>query len=175
MSLKLVALLLSLAGIFGLGIGYYLRFIISLGKKGSMEIEIKEMLLAAKEEAKKITADAINKAEKNLEVARREIKEKEEKNQNIEIRLLKKEDLLDKKQADVEKEVELVKERVAEIKNIKEKVEKLESEKIKELGLLGEHKTFLLQGNYWRLLQDLPTFSDNFLYYLFWLPALLLR
>ena len=58
MSLKLVALFLSIAGVAGIAIGYYLRLIISLGKKGSMELEIKEMLLSAKEEAKKITTEA---------------------------------------------------------------------------------------------------------------------
>ena len=58
MSLKLVALFLSIAGVVGVAVGYYLRLIISLGKKGSMELEIKEMLLAAKEESKKITMDA---------------------------------------------------------------------------------------------------------------------
>ena len=57
MSLKLVALFLSIAGVAGVAIGYYLRYLITLGKKGSMELEVKEMLLAAKEEAKKITAE----------------------------------------------------------------------------------------------------------------------
>ena len=40
MSLKLVALFLSVAGVVGVAVGYYLRLIISLGKKGSMELEI---------------------------------------------------------------------------------------------------------------------------------------
>lgn len=129
MSLKLVAVLLSLAGFAGLGIGYYLRLIISLGKKGSMELEIKEMLLTAREDAKKITAEAELKADKFIEKARQEIKEKEEKTQQVETRLIKKEDLLDKRQADIDKEVELIKVRVTEIKAIREKAEKLELEK----------------------------------------------
>ena len=79
MSLKLVALFLSIAGMAGIAIGYYLRLIISLGKKGSMEIEIKEMLLAAKEEAKKITVDAETRATKTIDGAKQEIKEKEDK------------------------------------------------------------------------------------------------
>ncbi|HEY4494792.1 MAG TPA: Rnase Y domain-containing protein, partial [Candidatus Paceibacterota bacterium] len=133
MSLKLVALLLSLAGIAGLSIGYYLRLIISLGKKGSMELEIKEMLLTAKEEAKKITTEAQEKSVKFLEEARVEIKEKEEKIQQTEARLIKKEDLLDKRQIDIDKEVELIKNRITEIKSIREKAEKLESEKIEAI------------------------------------------
>ena len=49
MSLKLVVFLASAAGLVGIALGYYLRLIISLGKKGSMELEIKEMMLRAKE------------------------------------------------------------------------------------------------------------------------------
>ncbi len=133
MSLKLVAVFLSIAGIAGVAIGYYLRLIISLGKKGSMELEIKEMLLTAKEEAKKITAEADSKSKKFLEEARVEIKEKEEKIKQAEIRLIKKEDTVDKRQADIDKEVEVIKEKVAEIKTIREKAEKLEQDKAKEL------------------------------------------
>jgi len=129
MSLKLVALFLSIAGVVGVAIGYYLRLIISLGKKGSMELEIKEMLLAAREEAKKITADAETKATKILDGARAEIKEKEDKIRAAEDRLIKKEDLLDKRQVDIDKEVDLIKERVNEIKNIREQAEKLEAER----------------------------------------------
>jgi ribonuclease Y len=133
MSLKLVALYLSIAGVLGVAIGYYLRLIISLGKKGSMELEIKEMLLAAREEAKKITADAEAKATKTLTDARIEIKEKEDKNRHAEERLNKKEDLLDKRQTDIDREVEMIKQRVAEIKAIREKADKLESDRIHAL------------------------------------------
>lgn len=133
MSLKLVAVLLSLAGVSGLAIGYYLRLIISLGKKGSMELEIKEMLLTAKEEGKKIITASEQKANSILEEARKEVKEKEEKIQTIESRLIKKEDLLDKRQIDIDKEVELIKNKVAEIKVIKEKVDKMEVERVESL------------------------------------------
>src|SRR5277367_6575863 len=116
MSLKLVVVLLGVAGVVGILVGYYLRLIISLGKKGSMELEIKEMLLAAKEEAKKITADAQGKAVVALEESRKDIKEKEEKNHETQSRLIKKEDLLDKRQSDIDKEAELIKSRATEIR-----------------------------------------------------------
>jgi ribonuclease Y len=133
MSLKLVAVFLSIAGIAGIAIGYYLRLIISLGKKGSMELEIKEMLLTAKEEAKRITAEADTKAKKYLEEARTEIKEKEEKILQSESRLIKKEDILDKRQADIDKEVEIIKEKAVEIRAIRDRAEKLEKDKVIEL------------------------------------------
>src|ERR1035437_3184793 len=128
-SLKMVVALLGVAGILGVLIGYFLRLIISLGKKGSMELEVKEMLLTAKEEAKKITAESQEKADTLLEQTRIEIKEKEEKNQQTETRLIKKEDLLDKRQTDIDKEVEIIKERISEIKIIRERAERLEQEK----------------------------------------------
>jgi len=129
MSLKLVALFLSIAGVAGIAIGYYLRLIISLGKKGSMEIEIKEMLLAAKEEAKKITVDAETKATKTIDGAKQEIKEKEDKVRQTEDRLIKKEDLLDRRQIDIDKEVEVVKQKINEIKQIRDHAEQLETER----------------------------------------------
>ncbi|MEK9201107.1 MAG: ribonuclease Y, partial [Patescibacteria group bacterium] len=57
------------------------------------------------------------------------IKEKESKIQQIETRLIKKEDFLDKRQSDIDKEVELIKQKIAEIKTIREKTEALETER----------------------------------------------
>lgn len=133
MSLKLVALYLSIAGVLGIAIGYYLRYLITLGKKGSMELEVKEMLLAAKEEGKKITTEAEKKAAEMAEAKRVEIKEKEDKARNTEDRLIKKEDLLDKRQADIDKEVELIKIKANEIRAIREKADKLEQDRLAAL------------------------------------------
>jgi ribonuclease Y len=140
-SLKTVAVFLSIAGLAGIAIGYYLRLIISLGKKGSMELEIKEMLLTAKEEAKKITTEAELKSKKYIDEARVEIKEKEEKVQQAESRLIKKEDILDKRQTDIDKEVELIKTKIVEIKTIKDKVDQLENEKAQELEKVAGMKS----------------------------------
>jgi ribonuclease Y len=129
MSLKLVALFLSLAGVIGVAIGYYLRFVISLGKKGSMELEIKEMLLVAKEDAKRITTEAETKSNQIIESAKNEIKEKEEKIRHSEERLMKKEDFLDRRQTDLDREVESLKQKVNEIKAIRDQADKLELER----------------------------------------------
>ena len=66
MSLKLAMLLAALAAFVGVGFGYFLRWIISLGQRGSVELRIKQMELHAREEAKKITEEAQNKAEETL-------------------------------------------------------------------------------------------------------------
>ncbi|MDP2593280.1 MAG: ribonuclease Y [bacterium] len=137
MSLKLAVVFAGFAGLVGIALGYYLRLIISLGKRGSMEIKIKEMELSAKEEAKKILLRSETEAAEVLKEARGEIKEREEKVKKTEERIIKKEDLLDKRQVDIDKEVEGLKAKVIEIKRIKEKVEKLESDKQTELEKIG--------------------------------------
>ena len=51
-SLKLALALLGLAGVVGIAIGYYLRVLISMGKRGSMELEIRQKMLETEERAK---------------------------------------------------------------------------------------------------------------------------
>ncbi|MEK7117975.1 MAG: ribonuclease Y [Patescibacteria group bacterium] len=133
MPLKLVALIASFAALLGIAFGYFLRWIISLGQRGSVELRIKQMELSAKEEAKKIVEEAEKKAEEQVKEARTESKEKEEKIKKTEDRLIKKEEFLDKRQVDIDKEVEQIKEKAIEIKAIKEKVEDLEKKKYEEL------------------------------------------
>jgi ribonuclease Y len=125
MSLKIVVLLASIAGLLGVGLGYYLRLIISLGKRGSMEIEIKQMELKAQEASKKILLEAEEKAAETMKELRQEAKEREDKLKAAEERLVKKEDSVEKRQADLDSEVESLKGKITEIKNIKEKADKL--------------------------------------------------
>lgn len=126
-------LLSGLAALVGVGFGYFLRWIISLGQRGSVELRIKQMELHAREEAKRITEEAESKAEETLKEARTELKEREEKIKKTEDRLIKKEEFLDKRQVDIDKEIEQVKEKVYQVKVMKEKAESLEKEKHEEL------------------------------------------
>lgn len=136
--MSLTIILLAAAGLaVGLILGYYLRLIISLGKKGSMELEIKQMMISAKEEAGKIVEEAKKKAEEKLNELRQEEKEKEEEYKKTEDRFIKKEALLDARQVEIDKEVENIKNKVEEIKKIREKVEGIEKEKILELEKLA--------------------------------------
>jgi len=133
MSLKLVILIAAGTSVLGIAIGYYLRLIISLGKKGSMELELKQMELQAQEKAKKIVIEAENKATETLKEVRAEMKEREDKLKKTEERIINKEDILDKRQADLDKEVENIKARIVEIKEKKEKVDAMETKKEAEL------------------------------------------
>lgn len=127
-----------LAILVGVGIGYYLRLIISLGKKGSMELEIKQIMLGAKEEAQKIIDDAKKKGESHLNEINKETKLKEEEWKQTENRLIKKDELLDARQLDIDKEVEKIKTKVEEVRKIKERVDNMESEKEKELEKISK-------------------------------------
>jgi ribonuclease Y len=128
MSLKMIFILLALIGLLGVGFGYFLRWIVSLGKKGSVELEVKQMLLDAKEQAKKITDEAEVQSKKAADQRLAELKEKEVGIRQSEQRLIKKEELLDNRQTDIEKEVEHIKSKIEEIKAIREKISKAEDE-----------------------------------------------
>ncbi len=133
MSLKLALLFAALAALVGIGFGYFLRWIISLGQRGSVELRIKQMELHAREEAKRIIEESEKKAEDTLNTGRIELKEREDKVQKMEDRIIKKEEFLDKRQLDIDKEIEHVKEKVVEVKAIKERAEGLEKQRFEEL------------------------------------------
>jgi len=121
MSIKLALALAGFAGLVGLGFGYFLRWIVALGKKGSMELQIKQMMLDAREAAKKILQEAEGKAETLVRESSAEIKSKESDVKKAEERIIKKEEFLDKRQVDIDKEVENIKVKVIEIKEIRER------------------------------------------------------
>lgn len=125
MPLKLVAVLLAISGIVGIGLGYFLRWLLTLGKSGTLEMDIKEKLLDAEEEAKKTVIEAEERATNILEEARKEVKEKEEEVKEAEKRLIKKEDLLDQRQLDIDSEADYIKERIDEIKDLREEAQTL--------------------------------------------------
>src|SRR3989344_5237439 len=106
MSLKLALLLALLAASAGIGFGYLLRLIISLGKKGSMELDIKQMELSSREEAQRIISEAESRAKDIIQRTQVEIKEREDRAKKTEDRFIKKEEFLDKRQLDLEKEAE---------------------------------------------------------------------
>ncbi|MDP3763934.1 MAG: ribonuclease Y [bacterium] len=139
MSLKLALLLALIAASTGIGFGYLLRLVISLGKKGSMELDIKQMEISSKEEAQKIISEAETRAEEIIQKIQAEIKEREDRAKKAEDRLIKKEEFLDKRTLDLDKEAEYVKEKVVEVRALREKtkglVEARQAELAKVAGL----------------------------------------
>ncbi len=119
--------------LLGAGIGYYLRVVIALGKRKSIEIDIKQMMVGAKEEAQKITDEAKNKIEKRLAELKEEEKKHEQEFKETEKRLIKKDEFLDARQVEINKETENIKLKVEEVKKIQDKILVLEEEKRAEL------------------------------------------
>lgn len=151
MSLKIVILLSGLAGLVGVAIGYYLRLVISLGKKKSIELELKQAQLSAEEESRRIVLEAENKAAETMKELRQEAKEREEKLKTAEARLVKKEDTLDNRQADLDHELSGLKTKIIEIKEIKDRADKLLTEREQVLEKtarlsLGEAKEELIKS-----------------------------
>ncbi|MGM0482435.1 MAG: ribonuclease Y [Patescibacteria group bacterium] len=138
METQIVLLLLGAALVIGISFGYFLRWIVSMGKRGSMELKIKQMMLEARDEAKKIVAEAEKKAEELQETGRKEIKEREGQLNKTEDRLIKKEEFLDQRQVELNKEEEQIKEKIKEAEKIKEEAETLDQQKVEELEKLSE-------------------------------------
>lgn len=130
MSTVIAVLLGLLVGVVG---GYILRYVISIAKKKSLELEVKQITLDAKQEAQNI----VDKAEKKAEELTAELKERESKKEaewkEKEDRLVKKEELLDKRQGDIDRELENAKNKLEEIKKLKEKINETQQKKEEEL------------------------------------------
>ncbi|MBI2097407.1 MAG: ribonuclease Y [Candidatus Vogelbacteria bacterium] len=131
--MKTLLFLIATSGLGGVVLGYFLRWLITLGQKGSVEIAVKRTILEAKDQAQKIT----DRAEKQSEELLKEIKErervKEDELKKKEERLLKKDELLDKRQLDIDRELTTIKNRLEEIKKLKDKLQEEEAMRTAEL------------------------------------------
>ncbi len=133
MSTFIILVIAAAATIVGLFCGYYLRKITALGQRRSIEIDIKQMLVGAKEEAARITDEAKKKAEETESGLRMTERQKNEDFKKTEDRLIKKEELLDARQTEIDKETELQKMKIEEIKKIKEKGDAMLAERVATL------------------------------------------
>lgn len=133
MELIIVLAIATAAGMIGIVFGWFLRFIVALGKKGSMELEIKEKLLEAREKAELITKEAEQKADEIIEEAKAEIRTEEERLQKTEDRLVEKEKFLDNRQTDMDDLAEEIKNQESEIESLKKHVQKIIERKTEEL------------------------------------------
>ncbi len=134
MSLTWAFLLMGVAGVAGLVIGYLFRWLYVLSQKGSIELELKRLQLEGKNAAQKIIGDAEEQGRRLLAAAEVDIKEKEKAVARAEERFFKKEEALDVKQKELEGEIAGVKSRIEEIKALKEKADNLIRERTEELS-----------------------------------------
>ncbi|HWP61155.1 MAG TPA: Rnase Y domain-containing protein, partial [Candidatus Paceibacterota bacterium] len=125
MSLKIVLLLLGAAGAAGIVIGYFLRMLLLQAKRGSMELQIRRMMLDADERAKKIVEEAERRGEERAQQIAAEAKERERDLKQVEERLLRREELLDKRQTNLDTEMETIARKNEEILTTKEKADEI--------------------------------------------------
>lgn len=117
-------ILLTILGVgVGFGAGYLIRILIALGKKNSIELDIKKLTVEAKEKAETIILNAEKEAAETLKSAREQVKEREENLNKTEERFIKKEAFLDDRQREIDKESEQIKAKIQEVKSIKERVD----------------------------------------------------
>ncbi len=127
MSLKIILIMLALSGVGGIALGYVLRVLIGLAQRGSVELDTKQKLLQAKEQASKIIADAEFRGEVIETERLAPIEEREEKLVAREERVASREEFLDEK----ENEVRM---REQEAVHAKEIAENLTAQRSKELA-----------------------------------------
>jgi ribonucrease Y len=115
------ALLLTILGVgVGFGLGYLIRILVAMSKKNSIELDIKRMMLNAREKSEGIILEAENKAAETLRSARQQAKEREEVLNKNEERVSSREIIVQEKENDLKTEADALKERIAEVKGIKE-------------------------------------------------------
>ncbi|MEK7086288.1 MAG: Rnase Y domain-containing protein, partial [Patescibacteria group bacterium] len=134
MSLKIILIMLALSGVGGIALGYVLRVLIGLAQRGSVELDIKQKLLQAKEQAAKIVADAEFRGEVVETERLAPIEEREEKVISREERLAAREEFMDSRQRDLDEKEDEVRAREQEAIRAKNEAEKLTAERTKELA-----------------------------------------
>lgn len=134
MSLNIILIMLALSGVGGIALGYVLRVLIGLARRGSIELEIKQKLLAAKEQAGKIIAEAQFRSEVVETERLAPVEEREQKIAAREERLASREEFLDSRQRDLDDKEEVVRTREQEALRAKEAAENLTRERTKELS-----------------------------------------
>src|SRR3989344_4363141 len=108
MSLKIAFLRLALAAVGGAVIGLVFRWLLVLSRKGSLDVEIKQLPLHARKESKRIAGEGAARAKEVVATSESSIAEKEEKIARQEERVFKREEALDKKQGELDSEIQAV-------------------------------------------------------------------
>lgn len=136
--------------VIGSIIGYFVRQYLAVSKADSVEAQLKIKVQEAKDEAKEVVLKAKEEAAKILEDIRREEKERKEQTDKIEGRLIKREELLDRRQTEIDQNQKKVEEDISKLKVIKEDILKMKESEEKVLTEIAnmsrdEAKNVLIQ------------------------------
>lgn len=134
MSLNIILIMLALSGVGGIVLGYVLRVLIGLAQRGSIELDVKQKLLQAKEQAAKIIAEAEFRSEVVETERLAPVEEREEKIVAREERVAAREEFLDSRQRDLDDNEAEVRAREQAAAQAKNEADKLAAERSKELA-----------------------------------------
>ncbi len=119
--------------VIGIVLGYFARQAIAKKQAGTLEAKLNKLAEDSKNEANKILLEAKEKAVVILEEAKKEEKERKEYLLKSEQRLEHKEQSLEKQEKGIEEQARDLELKVSKVKQIKEDLQKLQSQKITEL------------------------------------------
>ena len=125
MSTLVVLILVTLGALAGGTLGYFFRFFISFGQKGSAELEVRKMMLDAEERAKKVIEEAEARGQEKVEQLTAEYKGKERELKGTEDRLVRKEEMLDSRQLKIDTDEAALAKKNEEVAAMKEKADAL--------------------------------------------------
>ena len=141
MNLTKVALLAAFSGLGGIIVGYFLHTLLTLQKRHSIDIRVKQLLLEAKDKAQNLLEESSKKAEQTIETARAEEKVFMTQIRKTEERLLQKEEAVEKRREYIEKEEIKIQENIEKLKQRKGEIENMEAQKKEELEKIASLST----------------------------------
>lgn len=119
-------------------LGYYARQSIAKKQAGTLEEKLQKRTLKAKQDSDLLLAEAKQKAEQTLEGVKREIDGRRSELVKTERILLKREDVLDQKSSEYERNQKDFQEKVEKLKTIKESLEELRKEALDKLEKVAD-------------------------------------
>jgi len=120
--------------VLGLILGYFVRFWFVQRSRAKIKAELE----AARIEAKEIVIAAKDKAASILAEAQKEAKEREQERRRLEERILRKEDALEKRERDLEFERSKIKKELARYEELQKEVRELKSRALSELERVAQ-------------------------------------
>ncbi|MDP3772509.1 MAG: Rnase Y domain-containing protein, partial [bacterium] len=117
----------------GIGIGYYVRQLVTRHRKSTLEAKLRTLIDAARSEAKEIVLGAKEIAAKTAEEAKQDERERTKQIRRTEERLGEREASMDKRMQDMERREHELEERIERVKEAKVEVELMSEQTGKEL------------------------------------------
>jgi ribonuclease Y len=138
MPLYLALMAVSAAALVGAVLGWFLRMLVTLGRRGSVELEIKEMMLAAREAAERVADEGEREAQETLREARAEAKKISERLAEREDRVAARESSTDRQREDLDARAAELEAREAAAEAARAEAESLAEERRRTLETIGQ-------------------------------------